>query len=250
MRCFWKSLCCCLWLLPLFAFGDIPHGIELRLQASEYFPGEIVELQAEMRQADFAEFQLHVPVHRQLHFVAHTREPVRYVEGEYVQRSVLLLQPMNAGEFDLRGMTASVQQGNGLTEVELPPVQFTVQSYGAFDDSKELAAWPKESVQASPASGFLRLFLLLPVVMLFVVWMLRGKFSAASAETNLAVATLDDLADAIERGESAVELIERLLARPDLSLSANLREALEASVYADRLDAPQVLQLIREEVGR
>ncbi|MEZ7843104.1 MAG: hypothetical protein QMB33_03350, partial [Opitutales bacterium] len=59
----------CGWLLPLFAFADVAPEIALRLTEGEYLPGDMLELEAEMRGADYAEFELHVPANAQCHFV-------------------------------------------------------------------------------------------------------------------------------------------------------------------------------------
>ena len=100
---------CSVWLLwPLLAMANDPHGIELRLLPGSYYTGDVLEIHAEMRRAEYATFQLHMPNHPQLHFVAHTREPVSYAHGEYRQRTVLLLQPMAAGAFELNAITASL----------------------------------------------------------------------------------------------------------------------------------------------
>jgi hypothetical protein len=250
VRSFSTLYCGALLLWPLFAFANAPHGIELRLVPGSYQPGDVVEIQAEMRRADYAEFQLHVPTHPQLHFVAHTREPLRYKEGEYLQRSVLLLQPMSAGAFKLDAITASLSQGEQATEVPLPSLEFFVNSYEATDDSKELEPLPMHSFVPPGASGFLGLVVLLLGVLGLVIWLLK-RGSTCQADTVVhAVDTLDDLTVLLERGDSPEALIERLLCRSDLSLSVELREALDAAVYANRLDAAHLLRLIREEASR
>ena len=48
------------WLLPLFTFADVAPEVSLRLIEGEYLPGDVLELEAEMRGADYAEFELHV----------------------------------------------------------------------------------------------------------------------------------------------------------------------------------------------
>ncbi len=239
----------CGWLLPLLTCADTAEGIELRLVAGESRPGDVIELQAEMRRAEYAEFVLHVPAHAQLHFVAHTREPVRYVAGEYVQRELFLLQPMSAGVFELDAITASVEQGGVLTEVSLPPVQFEVLSYGAEDPSKEAAALEMNTALRQPV-GLVGVTVGAVLFICLLVWLLLRKAKTHAVDVAVVQIGLSDLVAVLEAGESGSTLIEQLLERTDLSLSAALREALEAAAYANRIDDAQLLDLLRQEGAR
>jgi hypothetical protein len=245
----WQTLLCGCWL-PFLALADPTQGIELRIAANDFFPGDVIEIEAEMRRSDFAEFQLHVPAHPQLHFVAQSPEPLRYFDGEYVQRSLLLLQPMMAGDFELSGITASVQQGEVVTEVALRGLNFSVNSYAAVDESKELAPLVGSTSTALPTSNSYGLFILLVGVVVLVVWLSLRKSHSQSEVVIAPVETIEDLAATLERGEASVDLIERLLARSDLVIPSTLRDILEAAAYANRLDAKQLLGLIREEAAR
>ena len=239
-------LCSC--LLPLFAFADGGSGVTLQLVEATYRPGDVIELQAEMRRSEYAEFELHVPAHPQLHFMAHTREPVRYVDGDYVQRVLLLLQPMSAGAFELDAITASVTQGEEVTEVQLPQLAFTVASYGAADVSKDLAIL-SEDAQAVTKRPLLVWGLVVLVGLVGVVWFFMRKQKPA-LEEHAETEGLSDLVAALEAGAPASDLIERLLSRESLSLSSSLRESLEAAVYANRIDEAALLRQLKEEGAR
>ena len=239
----------CGWLLPLLAFADAASGVTLQLVEGTYRPGDVVELQAEMRRAEYAEFELHVPAHAQLHFVAHTREPVRYVEGVYVQSVLLLLQPMNAGEFELNRITAILEQGGVSTEVALPSVQFTVTSYAAEDTSKTPAVLTGDSFITPKRTVFVLVVIVVLVVLSLVVWILLRKQKPAFVELAETL-SLSDLVDALEAGEPAEDLIERSLGDAALSMSPSLREALETAAYANRIDVAGLLRALKEEVER
>jgi hypothetical protein len=265
----------CGWLLPLLTCADAAAGIELRLVADESRPGDVIELQAELRRAEYAEFVLHVPAHAQLHFVAHTLEPVRYVEGEYVQRELFLLQPMSAGVFELNAITATVEAGGVATEVSLPPVQFEVLSYGAEDTSKEAAELGMNAALRQPV-GLVGVTVGAVLFICLLVWLLLRKakthpVDVAVVQIGLSdlVAVLEGNAPSLPLGEADVwkrqsvgsesvaslgtlqarasGLAEQLLGRSDLSLSAVLREALETAAYANRIDVAQLLDLLRKE---
>jgi hypothetical protein len=273
----------CAWLLPLFALADVAPEISLRLIEGEYLPGDVLKLEAEMRGADYAEFELHVPANAQCHFVAQTREPVRYIEGEYLQRVLLLLQPMRAGDFELNGITATIVQGGTATDVALPSVLFSVASYAAEDTSQAVAELGTGAPLLAQASDNLRIIIAVLFVVLIVIWLRLKVANSKPVETVEVELGLSDLivalegnapslplceaderkrrSEADERKRRSVSLhgsseltsmmiAEQLLERADLSMSSALREELEAAVYANRLDSVVLLQLLREEVQR
>lgn len=239
-----------LWgcLLPLIAFSDAGAGVTLRLVEDSYRPGDVVELEAEMRRSEYAEFELHVPAHAQLHFVAHTREPVRYVEGEYVQRELFVLQPMSAGEFELNSITATVTQGEVTTEVPLPSVTLTVDSYATEDPSKAVAELGMVVSSSAQKSNLIRLVVVIFIISVLVVCYLMRDGKTQSPEVVVAEASLSELITVLESGASGSLMIEQLLARADLSLSSRLRAAMEASVYGNGADTKVLLGLLKEEV--
>lgn len=273
----------CGWLLPLFALADVAPEIALRLTEGEYLPGDMLELEAEMRGADYAEFELHVPANAQCHFVEQIREPVRYVEGEYLQRALLLLQPMSAGDFELNDITVTIAQGGVSRDVALPPVSFSVASYAVEDTSEAAAELGAGASLLAQASNNLRIIIAVLFIVLMVVWWLLRKVNTTPVETAEIELGLSDLivalegnapsfppcdaderkrrSDAAERKRRSVSLhggseltsmmiAEQLLERADLSMSSALRQNLDAAVYANRLDSGVLLQLLREEVQR
>ena len=273
----------CAWLLPLFVIASLAPEVSLRLIEGTYRPGDIVELQAEMRGMDYAEFELHVPANAQLHFVTLTREPVRYVEGLYIQRVLLQLQPLSVGDFDLNGIAVTIAQDGVTREIVLPLVSFTVASYAAEDSSDAVAELAANFPGATMATNNLRITIGVLFVALMFVWLWMRKVNAKLMETAEAELGLSDLimvleenapsllpceSDEWKRGSvgsksvatlgtlygcsevTPVMIAERLLQRADLSMSSVLRQHLEAAVYANRLDSTVLLQLLREEVAR
>ena len=240
----------CGWLLPLLAFADGVSAVTLQLVEATYRPGDVIELQAEMRRAEYAEFELHVPAHPQLHFVAHTREPVHYIGGEYVQRVLLLLQPMAAGEFELAGITASLVEGEQTTELALPPLQLTVESYAMVDESQALAEFGAGSGVLPKQVSLLSVTLCAVLVIYVLFWFLIRRSNTKPVEIVETELGLNDLIAVLEGDAPVVDLIEQLLERTDLVLSPAVREALEAAAYANRLDKAVLLRLLKEEGAR
>ena len=273
----------CPWLLPLFAMASSAPEVALRLVDGTYRPGDMLELQAEMRGVDYAEFELHVPANTQCHFVTQTREPVRYVEGVYVQRVLLQLQPLSAGDFELNDITVTIAQGGVVRDVALPPVSFTVASYAAEDTSEAAAELGAGASLLAQASNNLRIIIAVLFIVLMVVWWLLRKVNTKPVKTAEIELGLSDLIVALEgnapsfppceaderkrrsvgsksvatlgtlQGGSeltSMMIAEQLLARADLLMSSALRKDLEAAVYANRLNSGVLLQLLREEVQR
>jgi hypothetical protein len=273
----------CPWLLPLFAMADVAPEVALRLVDGTYRPGDMLELQAEMRGVDYAEFELHVPANTQCHFVTQTREPVRYVEGVYVQRVLLQLQPLTAGDFELNDITVTIAQGGVARDVALPPVSFTVASYAAEDTSEAAAELGAGASLLAQASNNLRIIIAVLFIVLMVVWWLLRKVNTKPVKTAEIELGLSDLIVALEGNApsfppcepderkrrsvgsksvatlgtlhggselTSMMIAEQLLARADLSMSSALRKDLEAAVYANRLNSGVLLQLLREEVQR
>lgn len=246
MRGLGSIICGCFALLLTWA--EAGAEVTLRLSEEKCRPGDVIELQAEMRRADYAKFELHVPAHPQLHFVAHTREPVRYVEGEYVQREILLLQPMTAGAFELNGMTATFVEGEQMTELALPRVQLAVESYAREDASQVLAELGEDAVV--PAQSLQTLTVIVVGLLLLLIWFLVRRTKVRPEESTATELGLSDLIASLEAGEPAMSLIEHLLSMPDLTLPPVLRKALEAAAYAKHFDSAALLRLLKEEGAR
>ncbi len=273
----------CASLLPLFAIASSAPEVVLCLVDGSYRPGDMLKLQAEMRGVDYAEFELHVPANPQCHFVSQTREPVRYVEGVYVQRVLLQLQPLSAGDFELNDITVTIAQGGVVRDVALPPVSFTVVSYAAEDTSEAAAELGAGASLLAQASNNLRIIIAVLFIVLMVVWWLLRKVNAKPVKTAEIELGLSDLIVALEGNApsfppceaderkrrsvgsksvaalgtfhgsselSSMMIAEQLLERADPSMSSALRENLEAAVYANRLDSGVLLKLLREEVQR
>jgi len=273
----------CPWLLPLFAMASSAPEVALRLVDGTYRPGDMLELQAEMRGVDYAEFELHVPANTQCHFVTQTREPVRYVEGVYVQRVLLQLQPLSAGDFELNDITVTIAQGGEVRDVALPTVSFTVATYAAEDTSEAAAELGAGASLLAQASNNLRIIIAVLFIVLMVVWWLLRKVNTKPVKTAEIELGLSDLIVALEGNApsfppcepderkrrsvgsksvatlgtlhggselTSMMIAEQLLARADLSMSSALRKDLEAAVYANRLNSGVLLQLLREEVQR
>ena len=214
--------------------------VKLRLDADAYYPGDIIKLSAEQRRTDYGEFSIQFLSHPKLHFVGCTPEPVRYQGGVYVQRAVWRFQAVAAGEFLLRGIEDGLDDGDGL-----PPLTVTVHSYGELRLSDDLAVLPADTVESTEVSGYVALVCLMTAAIVIVACYFSRSTRTEGARNEVPSVELDDLVERLEQGQPVSEIIEQLLARSDLQLCAELREAMEAAAYGGRTDDERLLQLIR-----
>ena len=139
-----------------------------------------------------------MPANAQCHFVEQIREPVRYVEGEYLQRALLLLQPMSAGDFELNDITVTIAQGGVSRDVALPPVSFSVASYAVEDTSEAAAELGAGASLLAQASNNLRSIIAVLFIVLMVVWWLLRKVNTQPVKTAEIELGLSDLIVALE----------------------------------------------------
>ena len=250
MARFWKGLRCSLLLLPFLVFADSPHGIELSVDEQDYFPGDVILIHAQMRRSDFAEFELHVPAHPQLYFVAHTVEPLQYANGEYTQNAHLLLQTMTSGTFRLESITADIKQGERLQQVDLPPFAFSVKSYDSTDASNELELLIPNTEKERSGFFALAITLLVGILSSIAFWKFRRKPLSDVVEVTPYEDPLSELRERLECDETPIDLIERLLQRSPVSLSPELRHAMEAAVYGNRLNKDALIRLLKKEASK
>jgi hypothetical protein len=140
--------------------------------------------------------------------VAQTREPVRYIEGEYLQRVLLLLQPMRAGDFELNRITATIVQGGTATDVALPSVLFSVASYAAEDTSQAVAELGTGAPLLAQASDNLRIIIAVLFVVLIVIWLRLKVANSKPVETVEVELGLSDLIVALEGNAPSLPLCE------------------------------------------
>ncbi|MEM7790619.1 MAG: hypothetical protein AAF546_04390 [Verrucomicrobiota bacterium] len=243
-----KFLFSFLWVIS--ALGRSDDLIDLWIEPSECFPGDVIEIHAKMEHGSYAEFELNVPVYPNFHYVASTREPLRYNEGLYTQKSVLLLQPIEPGSFELDGISVTLNEGEKERELPLPALKVSVLSYAAEDSTNELETFAPAEEVSSPTSGvwlatvFLGIVLL---VFLIAVFFRRPKTSVAQGDSEEAN-SMQELLEGLERGEIPTALIERLLALPEAKISDALRGSMEAMAYSKHKPRQQLIDLLKAEV--
>ncbi|MDG1668951.1 MAG: hypothetical protein P8I96_08510 [Opitutae bacterium] len=235
------------WLLPVMAVAEVVPVVALRLVEGIYRTGDVVEVRAEMRRDVYAEFELHVPEHPKLHFVALTPEPVRYVKNEYLQRSTLLLQPMCAGEFELTGFTVTVAGGEHVREEILPPLKFRIESYANENLSPELALLEGQTNSTDRSNNKLWLISMV-CICVGIWWRMHSLKESKAIQTIDAPTGVRDVIEVLEEGASSTTLIEELLGRSDVMLSFKLRRMLEAAVYSKGTDFSALLRQLKAEV--
>ena len=234
-------------VLSSLAYGDEAPDVSMHITEGSYRVGDVIELYAEMRRPEFGEFELQLPSHPQLHFLAYTREPLRYVDGVYLQRILILLQALDSGDFELDAFTATIRQGEKVVELQLPQLSFTVESYGAEDVSADLAELSNDSQIIEQSSVFIWIVTIL--LALCLVLLVRRFLHKQEPKTEVLAQSegLDALMAALKAGSPVIGLIEGLLTSESLVLSPDVRELLEEAVYANRLNKTRLLDQLEKE---
>jgi len=239
-----------LWLAlsPLTCLSAGEHGIQLTLNQSECFPGDVIELHAQMTRSDYAEFELKLPKIEALHFVTQQQSPITYSKGFYWQSGVWVFQPIRAGSIEWQGIRAILKQGANVTEYELPALQLEVLAYPSSVDSLTPEPLPlnletNEAVQ-SPVWRYILLAAGGCSILYFALRQNSKKTIAGAAPA----ASLADLQRALQSDALPVTLIEQLLADEKVVRSPALRTALEAALYHPKADRDALRSEIVKEL--
>ncbi|MGZ0709604.1 hypothetical protein ACWPKO_14845 [Coraliomargarita sp. W4R53] len=235
----------CLTLSPICVRANSEHGIVLTLSQTECYPGDVIELHAQMTRADYAEFELKLPKVAALHFVAQQQSPITYSKGFYWQSAVWIFQPVRSGSIEWSGIRAQIQQGEIETEYELSTLKLEVLPYAITVDDATPEALPLDSEFNTTGQHPLWLYLLIGIGILYYALRLQSKSPVSEAAPK---ASLADLQLALKSDTVPVALIEQMLADPTNTFSPELRMAMEAAVYKPQADPQALRTAIEQEV--
>lgn len=243
MRRFVAALTC---LLPLVA--AYPQEVKLSWSQPQCQPGDAIELRAEGLFNKLASYELHLPRTEALHLVAHQRQPVHYADGVYTQRDVWVLQPLRAGTIKLDDIKMTVRQGEEVRQETRAVPALEVLPYGASLDEAAPEPLPEPKMMPKERSwAWLWLAGAGALVLLVLAFRPKTKMAEPSQSTRPGLA---DLQLALERGPLPAGLIEQLLADESLTLSRDLRGAMERAAYGHReADEKLLRSLLQEEAA-
>jgi hypothetical protein len=224
-------------------------GIDLTLSPANSRPGDVVELRASMEQADYANFELKLPQHADLYLVDRQRQPVEYVDGQYRQESLWLLQPTRSGTIRVTGIQAVLHQQDGPVTLDLPELSIEVERYISADDSFYPEPWP--DALEPPERVFFTDFLLIVgvIVLALLALRFRPKRAACSAIPS-AAPSIESLLVATSAGQLPTESIAAILEDASLVLSPHVRSALERALYQRGADAGELARILKKEMQR
>ncbi|MGZ0654970.1 hypothetical protein ACWPKS_05125 [Coraliomargarita sp. W4R72] len=238
----------CLTLSPICMLANSEHGIVLTLSQTECYPGDVIELHAQMTRADYAEFELKLPKVAALHFVAQQQSPITYSKGFYWQSAVWIFQPVRSGSIEWSGIRAQLKHGEIETEYELPPLKLEVSPYAITEDDATPEALPLDSELNTDGQHPLWLYLLIGIGGLGILYSALRLQSKSPVSEAAPKASLAELQQALKSDTVPVALIEQLLADPANTFSRELRLAMEAAVYKPQADPQALRTAIEQEV--
>ena len=219
-------------------------------------PGELFELRVEMERADYARFELQVPPHGSLHRVAVESVPVRLEGGRYRQRETLdAAGRFIRGDRDRGAIGVARDRGRDRAGGIAAAAGRGAALCGSTDESAE-------PVGVSGRGGSDGAAATAPLVVAAACRWWRLAWAAGGVLVLLD--TAEERSRATSAGERGLEAVLADLERADAIAGAGaddgwsaaaigreeLREAVEAAVYAGRGEAATVAAMLRKEVAR
>jgi hypothetical protein len=237
-------------LLPAFLNGAQPE-LTVWLDPVVAKPGDIVKLQAHLESPTYATFSLTVPKHDSLYFVNQQVIPAQYHDGVYSQQSTWTLQTIEPGTLQIEGIEATIQQGSATRQQAVAPLTLTVESYPIAEDPA--TPLPLPTYELNTRSTFNRSVIWVIAtgfVLLFVGVLASRRNKETTLKPNDTSAPLVDLESSLAAGQLPTALIESVLHHQDLTLSDELRNALEQTVYNKnhRATPEALLETLRKDL--
>lgn len=226
-------------------------GIELSIEPKTCAPGDIIQLTAEMKRADYAEFALKIPAHPSLHFVAQTSSPITYTNGLYSQTTTWTLQPVRSDRIELANIIAEIKQGEHIETVQLPALSVIAQPVEAQTDNDSPMPLPTTAEATNPPSTkwlIAACVILLAIILIGLAYRLRRK-SQTEPQVEQVAPTLQDLLQSLKSGQLPSKMVEQILANDQITLSDSTRVTLERAIYASPQTPEVLLATLQKEVA-
>ncbi|MCM2372059.1 hypothetical protein [Aporhodopirellula aestuarii] len=230
---------------------DDSHGITARFIPARANPGEIVELRVEMNRKQWGSFELQVPSQPTLHSIAVERVPLEYANGQYHQRESLFFQPVSSGTHTIGDARVMLSTADGPHEVELPELSLEVSPFDASEISDAPEPLPPEDTNRLESSPEAWGFALLAVLCLLVF--IGGQLSRRRRPEPIAASATPkfqptELIQELQSGSIPKDALERLLNDPDCPVSQETRVEVERAVYANDVQAAQLVARLQKEL--
>lgn len=226
-------------------------GIELSIEPETCAPGDIIQLTAKMKRADYAELALKIPAHPSLHFVAQTSSPITYTNGLYAQTTTWTLQPVRSDRIELANIIAEIKQGERVETVKLPTLSVVALPDPAQTDNDAPMQLPltSEAVETPSTKWLITVFLILLALTRSGIAYLRRRKAQPDLIAEASAPTLQDLLQSLKSGQLPTKMIEQILANDQITLPDTTRATLERAIYAVPQDPEVLLAELQKEVA-
>ena len=230
------------------------HGVTAEVIPSDARPGDIVELRIEMNRETWGRFEFKKPNHPQMRTIAEEKIPVSYQGQLYKQRHSLFLQPVSSGEIEIEATELTISTAAGEETVELPALALSVRSFDSPALSDSPLPLPPDEADAQSGSVLSLLFWMGVSFSVLGVWsfiffgMRNGKSQLARSDMSKNSLRSNEIIERLRTGVVPKDDLENLLQDPNLSISAELRSAIEQAVYSTQIKPSDLALLLQEEL--
>ena len=221
-----------LWLTaPTLPAKDL-GGLSASFKPATAKPGDLITLWVEMNREDYAEFDLKIPSHPQLHLVAREKVPIALVNGKYYQGERLMLQPLSSGNITLSEISVELTETTGPRKVSLPKVSLPVEPFELADNVSVPEPLPQAaSDQVMSPSVFIPLLFVVAGALL-LIFLIRLKLSISVEPEHCHNLGASDFSSILRASTITHKDLETILNKKGAVISDKLRENLEEKLYS------------------
>lgn len=221
-----------LWLTATSLPAEDLGGLSVEFKPAEAKPGDLVTLWVEMNREDYAEFDLEVLFHPQLHLVAREKIPITHVNGNYYQGERLMVQPLSSGDVTLNEISVVLTESTGPRRVSLPKASLAVEPFDSDDKVSTPEPLPQEATALGISSSVFIPLLLMVAGGFVLIFLIRLKLNIPAEPErchNLGTQNFDSI---LRATTITNEDLETILYQKEADLSDELRENLKKKLYA------------------
>lgn len=221
-----------LWLTATSLPAEDLGGLSVEFKPAVANPGDLVTLWVEMNREDYAEFDLKVLIHPQLHLVAREKIPITHANGSYYQSERLMLQPLSSGDVTLNEISVVLTETTGPRTVSLPTANLTVEPFDSADKVSTPEPLPQAATTQDIASSVFIPLLLMVAGGFVLIFLIRLKLNIPAEPKHSRTLGTRNFDSILRATTITNEDLETILYEKKVGLSDELRENLEKKLYA------------------
>lgn len=246
-------------LLGVFASGGRLYSQEqTRLEvigAESVYPGDVVELNLELRMPRYSRWELSPPVHPALRLLSLQAYPISSIDsGVYLASWTLSYQAIESGVGSLGSGLLKPKASDSQRTLEIEAFSLAVLAFEGLVDEDHLEAMPSAAVVRDDKGRIMLIVSFALAVLIFgsyLWWRVSRRRNSNAKRGGSENASLESaLAEILAVGSVSREQGQYLIYEYGSSLSDLTMRELERIVYSKDSDSSAVLARLKEELAR